>query len=64
MKKDTCCYSFVISRNNKAPKYFSDRFSAAPYPSLNYNWASDNRSFNITLLQYQRIVTVPGRDIE
>lgn len=37
--------------------------SIPPTPSK-YNWASDSRSFNITLLQYQRIVRVPGRDIE
>lgn len=33
-------------------------------PPSKYNWVSDNRSFNITLLQYRRIVRGPGRDIE
>lgn len=57
-------YSFVVLRNSRPPKYFSNRFCrAAPTPSK-YNRTTDNRSFNITLLQYQRIVRVPGRDIE
>lgn len=33
-------------------------------PTSKYNWECDNRSFNITLLQYQRIVRKPGGDIE
>lgn len=54
----------MLLRNSRPPKYFSCRFCrAAPTPSK-YNWTTDNRSFNITLLQYQRIVRVPGRDIE
>lgn len=56
--------SFVVLRNSTAPESFSSRLSGRITSSLNYNWASDNRSFNMTLLPYQRIVMVPGRDIE
>lgn len=54
----------LLWRNNTHLLGASPSGSPRLPPTSKYNWECDNRSFNITLLQYQWIVRKPGGDIE